>query len=142
MEEKSVCTENKNDSKVILVSCSGMCVHGHISREAVYNVIYEKSKGKCDWVCPTAIPAGIKWQVNRLKNAQAIIAVPGCPAHCDIKILKEAGFKATAVIDANDICGFTSEGMELSDIPSTEKQEFINRLSAVIENEVNNYYHD
>ena len=54
-----ICGESQNESKVILVSCAGMCVHGQISAGAVHNVIYEKVKGKYDWICPAAIPAKI-----------------------------------------------------------------------------------
>lgn len=135
-----ICGESKADSRVILVSCSGMCVHGQVSSEAVHNVIYEKAQGKTNWVCLAAVAAKINWQINRLKNARAIVAVPGCPAYCDIKLLKEAGFEPTAVVDAHKICDFSRWGMELTDIPQPERQELVNKLSEAIEQEVAKLY--
>ncbi len=129
----AICNGNKNDSKVILVSCSGLCVHGQISAGAVHQVLYEKAPGKCDWICPAAISANIEWQIDRLKNAQAIIAVPGCTALCDIKLLREAGFEPTKIVPAYKVCDFNPWGMELSDIPPHERQDLINELSEVIE---------
>lgn len=136
-----ICSENKNDSKVVLVSCSGMCVHGQISAGAVHQVLYEKAPGKCDWICPASIPANIKWQIDRLKNARAIIAVPGCAALCDIKLLKKAGFKPTTIVAAYKICDFKPWGTELPDIAPRKRQEMINKLSEVIEKEVVRLFH-
>ncbi len=130
------CGENKNGSKVILMSCSGMCVHGQISAGAVHQVLYERAPGKCDWVCPAAIGARIGWQIDRLKNARAIVAVPGCAASCDVTFLKQAGFKPTKTIAAHKVCDFGPWGIELSDIPADKRQEMINKLADVIEKEI------
>ena len=136
----AICNENKNATKVILVSCSGMCVHGQISAGAVHQVLYERAQGKCDWICPAAIAANIKWQVDRLKNAQGIIAVPGCTALCDIRLLKKAGFKPSRIVAAYKTCDFEPWGMELPDIPPSEKQEMIDKLAEAIEKEVSDLY--
>lgn len=133
MTETSICGESKSESKVILVSCSGMCVHGQVSREAVHNVIYEKAVGKTNWVCPTAIPLNIGWQINRLKNAKAIVAVPGCPVHCDVKLLQAAGFAPTVIVDAHEVCHFAPNSMELTDIPVEERKNLVNKLAKAIE---------
>ncbi len=138
----STCGENKSDSKVILVSCAGMCVHGQISAGAVHQAIYGKAQGKCDWICPAAIAANIDWQIERLKNAQGIIAVPGCTALCDIKLLREAGFEPTKIVPAYKVCDFKPWGMELTDIPPLERQEMIDKLSEVIKDEVDRLYHE
>ena len=78
----------------------------------------------------------MKWQIDRLKNAQAIIAVPGCPAKCDIKLLKDAGFVPTKVVESYKVCDFKPWGMELTDIPLQERQGLINKLSEAIEQEI------
>ncbi len=137
-----VCNETKSDSKVILVSCSGMCVHGQISAGAVHQVIYEKAQGKCDWVCPAAIPAKIDWQLERLRNARGIIAVPGCTALCDVKVLREAGIRPNKTIPAYKVCDFEPYGMELTDIPLRARQELIDKLAQAIEQEVENLWQD
>ncbi|PKG31277.1 putative zinc-binding protein [Methanoregula sp.] len=132
----SACNDNKSESKVILVSCSGMCVHGQISAGAVHQVLYEKAKGTCDWICPASIQAGIDWQLDRLKNARAIIAVPGCPELCDVKSLRKAGFKPDKIVPAYKVCDFEPWGIELPDIPTAERQDMIDKLSDVIAQEV------
>lgn len=136
MTETSICGESQSEAKVILVSCSGMCVHGQVSREAVHEVIYEKAVGKTNWVCPTAIPLKIGWQINRLKNAKAIVAVPGCPIHCDVKLLQAAGFVPTVIIDAHEVCHFAPNSMELTDIPLKERKDLVNKLAETIEQAV------
>ncbi len=138
----NACKESQSDSKVILVSCSGMCVHGQISAAAVHDVIYNRVQGKCDWICPAAIPAKIDWQINRLKNGRGIIAVPGCPALCDVKALREAGIKPSKIVAAFEVCDFEPWGMELSDIPQHERQAMIDTLAQVIEGEVVSLLHD
>ncbi len=127
--------DNQN-SKVILVSCSGMCVHGQISAAAVHQVIYERAQGMCDWICPAAMPAKVEWQIDRLKNARGIVAVPGCQALCDVKTLRAAGFKPNKTVPAHKVCDFEPWGMELTDIPLRERQELIDTLAQVIEKEV------
>ncbi len=136
------CNETKADSKVVLVSCSGMCVHGQISAGAVHQVIYERAPGKCDWICPAAIPAKIDWQIDRLNNACGIIAVPGCQALCDVKALREAGIKPNKIVPAYQVCDFEPWGMELTDIPPLKRQELIDRLAEVIEKEVASLWHE
>ncbi len=130
------CSGNKEKSKVILVSCSGMCVHGQISAGAVHRVLYEKAQGKCDWVCPAAIPAGVDGQIERLKKAETIIAVPGCPALCDVKALKKAGIAPSKIVAAYKVCDFEQWGVELPDIPPDKREEMVDALSTAILSEV------
>ena len=138
----SACGETNSGSKVILVSCSGMCVHGQISAGAVHQVLYEKAPGKCDWICPAAIPARIDWQMKRLNNAIAVIAVPGCQEVCDVKALRAAGIKPNKIVPAYKVCNFEPWGMELTDIPAEERQAMTDQLAQAIEGEVMAFWHE
>lgn len=79
------------DKKVIVIPCSGIGKPiGTVSREATYELIENKAKGRAETVCLAALTAGDKETIDKVKD-NYVITLDGCGRRCAQKNVEEYG---------------------------------------------------
>lgn len=85
-------------TKALIISCSGASNTGTLADRVAREIVMDRSEG-VEMLCLPALALGRKNAMNKVQNAQKILVIDGCQAHCAKQILEKAGVDPDACFE-------------------------------------------
>jgi uncharacterized metal-binding protein len=118
---------NTHQRVVCILACSGGNNLGQTCNQAAQELAEE---GFGEVICACAIGARTPWAVERVRRADAVVALNGCDARCVSRILRDVGRADFSTVVAGDLAidkspGFFTHTYEVEKVKEAARRALV-----------------